>query len=400
MSGLRIGIVKPDWGAAGGFERLLDRLVDHLVATGHDVRTEAFPALITPRETWGVPRSREHWPEHTEFFRYLGLIEDVRRIDLSGYDLVLSTQPPTFLADHPRVLSLFYHHARVFYDLAGPFVGLGEVDPAHHERACKVVRETDLALQGGVRHWLAGSPEVRGRLAEYWDVTDDVSLLHAPPLTSPPDEVPAWDPDGPVLCVSRHEWPKRTELVVAAAHLLGDTEVQLIGGGGRMASLKRLDARLAADPGIVASLDAEALWMTSALDVTAPRDGAPSRARILGPVGDRERDRAYAEASVFVAPAYREDYGLTVLEAMLWQRPVVVCDDGGGLVDIVNETGAGLVVEPTPAGIAEGVRRITTDRALAAELLDRARAVPSTFTWARAHAQLDAAVEAATAGGL
>lgn len=395
MSGLRIGVLKPDFGAAGGFERLLDRLVTHLIDANHDVRVESFPGLITARESWGIGQSRKHWSKHSEFFRYMGLVEDVRRIDLSAYDLVLSTQPPTFLADHPKILALFYHHARIFYDLAEPFVALDEVDASHHARACKVVQETDEALKGGVRHWLAGSPEVRGRLDTYWGITEDVSLLHAPPLTNAPVDIPNWNRNGPVLCVSRHEWPKRTELMVAAAHLVDDREVHLIGGGGRMASLRQLDAKLTADPNLLSTVEAADLWKTSALDVVPPAAGTPSRARLLGTVSDRERDLAYASASVFVAPAYREDYGLTVLEAMLWERPVIVCEDGGGLADIVRATGAGLIVEPTPQAIADGVRRITEDVSFARQLIEQAKAVPSVFTWERANAELDAAIHAA-----
>ncbi len=70
---------------------------------------------------------------------------------------------------------------------------------------------------------------------------------------------------------------------------------------------------------------------------------------------------------------YREDYGLTALEAMQWQRPLIVCSDGGGLVDIVNDTGAGIIVDPTPQAIAAGVRRITEEPGLATELIERCR---------------------------
>ncbi|MGH1503716.1 MAG: glycosyltransferase family 4 protein [Acidimicrobiales bacterium] len=394
--GLSIGVVKPDWGVAGGFERLLTRLTDHLVEVGHDVRYETFPALITPRESWGLAQARRDWHEHPEFFRYLGLIEEVRRLDLDRYDLVLSTQPPTFLADHPRVLALFYHQARIFYDLAGPYVELGEVDPVRHRSASRIVNETDRALSGGVAHWLAGSQECANRLDEYWDVPDDrVSIVHAPALTEVPADPPPWDPAGPVLCVSRHEWPKRTEFVVAAAQLV-DRPVELVGGGGREAFLRRLDAELTRQPELASTGDPAELWMRSALDVRAP-EGAAGTARILGNVDDTTRNNAYARASVVVAPAYREDYGLTALEAMLWRRPLIVCRDGGGLVDIVADTGAGLVVDPTPSAIAEGVQRIVEDRAFTSDMLERAAEVPARYTWARCHAQLDDAVERAMA---
>ncbi len=395
MSGLRIGVLKPDWGVAGGFERLLDRLLAHLVASGHRVTEENFPGLITPRSSWGTPAALECWPQHPEFFRYFALLEDVRRMDLDNYDLILSTQPPTYLADHPRVLSLFYHHARIFYDLHEPFLAFGEVDSDLHAAATEIVRTTDLSMLSGVRHWLAGSQECANRLDEYWDVDRNVSLIHAPPLTEAPSDLPPWNRDGAVVCVSRHEWPKRSEFVVAAAQLLRDRRVELIGGGGRLGAIRALDAKLTRAPEGVE--DADALWMTPARHTAAPPSGAPSTAFILGTLSDEERNDRYASAAVVVAPAYREDYGLTALEAMQWQRPLIVCSDGGGLVDIVNDTGAGLIVDPTPQAIAAGVRRIVDEPGLALELIERCRAVPSTYTWARCHAELDDAVSSAMA---
>lgn len=393
MSPLKIGVLKPDWGVAGGFERLLDRLLAHLVASGHDVTEESFPGLITPRSSWGTPAAADHWAQHPEFFRYFALLEDVRRLELDEYDLILSTQPPTYLADHPRVLSLFYHHARIFYDLRDPFVQLGEVDAAVHLEASSVVRATDATMLGGVKHWLAGSQECAGRLDEYWDITDNVSLLHAPPLTEAPADPPTWNPAGSVVCVGRHEWPKRSEFVVAAAQILTERRVELIGGGGRLGAVRALDAELTASPGAIDDVDG--LWMRPSRHTKPPGAAAPSTAAILGMVSDAERNSAYANACVVVAPAYREDYGLTALEAMQWQRPLIVCSDGGGLVDIVNDTGAGLVVDPTPQAIAAGVRRIINDPEFARTLIERCKAVPSTYSWARCHSELDAAVSSA-----
>ncbi len=397
MTALRIAVLKPDWGAQGGFERLLDRLLAHLVQSGHHVRTEGFPGLITPRASWGVPDAATHWSKHPEFFRYFALLEDTRRLDLDAYDLVLSTQPPTYLADHPRVLALFYHQARIFYDLRDPFVELGEVDSDFHLAASAEVRATDKCIVPGVSHWLAGSQECANRLDDYWGINQNVSLLHAPPLTMPPSDPPPWNRDGPVVCVGRHEWPKRSEFIVAAAQLLPDRRVELIGGGGRLDAVRELDARLTATPELVE--DVEALWMRPARHTKAPSDNAPSTAFVLGAVSDEQRDQSYANAAVVVAPAYREDYGLTALEAMQWERPLIVCSDGGGLVDIVNDTGAGLVVDPTPQAIAEGVHRILHEPDLAAGLIERAREVPATYSWERCFAELDDAVSSAMSSG-
>ena len=394
---LRIGVVKPNWGVAGGFERLLARLLVGLTDAGHRVEERSFPALLTPRPVWGQAGSQRQWPRHPEFFRYMAMVEDVRRLELDRYDLVLSTQPPTYLVDHPRVLSLFYHQTRIFYDLAETWLHLGEVDATDHRVATEEVRATDKALFGGVQHFLAGSNECAGRLAEYWAVpSEKVSLLHAPALAQPPSTPPPWSPDGPVVCVSRHEWPKRTELAVAAAHVSG-RRTELIGGGGRLDYVKSLDARLTADPEFIHTDEAANFWLGSALKTIGSETQRTSPVAFLGNVDDQTRDNRYAECSVVLAPAFREDYGLTALEAMLWDRPVVVCRDGGGLVDLVEDTGGGMVVDPTPQAVADAIERLTTDVQFTQELLARARDGVAAYTWSRAYQQLSTAVEAALA---
>ncbi len=398
---LKIAVVKPDYGVMGGFERLLERIIGLLIDEGHQVEEQALPALLWPRAVFGNSTAVRVWHDHTGFFTYAALVEDVRRLDLSRYDLVLSTQPPTFLVDHPRVLALFYHQARVFYDLSERYSRMGEIAPRLHRIASEEVQAIDRTFVGNVKHWLAGSSECSSRLAEYWSIPSAMtSLLHAPALTEVPDDPPAWSPAGPVVCVSRHEWPKRTELLVATGHLLAARPgpvrpIEFIGTGGRLDFVRGLDERLIEDPSLASDPDPERFWMQTVRGQQTRRsqpDGSPNR--FLGNVSDDERNRSYAGASVVVAPAFREDYGLTALEGMLWQRPVIVCRDGGGLVDLVEETGAGLVVDPTPKALADGIERILGDDQLRADILERAREVPHSFTWARAAAELRYAVAA------
>ena len=420
----RIGLVKPDFGVTGGFEALLAGLVDHLEATGHQVVSVSIPGRQTPRPIWGQHDAASRWFDHPDYFGYLGMVHDTRRLELDEFDMVISTQPPSYLAPHDNILGLFYHQARTFYELREPYIEAGFMDRELHEAACDNVHRIDAAHLGGVRHWLAGSHTCAERLRTSWvgssAGTMPITVLDAPPLTTVPDEVPAWSADGPVVCVSRHEWPKRTELAVAAGHLLAGA-TRIIGGGGRLEHVTRFAQALAAgqadahDPGMewlgaipaqARSVRGAALELANAARsrVTKARGTASASASatpgvtIEGRVDDTARNEAYATASVFLAPALSEDYGLTALEAMAWGRPVVVCADGGGLVEIVEATGGGLVVDPDPQSIADGVRSIQNDVGLAAELCERAAAVRHTHTWERAHQQLLEAVNSTLAG--
>ena len=152
-----------------------------------------------------------------------------------------------------------------------------------------------------------------------------------------------------------------------------------------------------ADP---ATLTDQELWLNlgvvhgHASATTAPQ------VRILGRVSDEELAALYRDALCVVAPAYDEDHGLTVVEAMAYGKPVVVCRDGGGLTALVEDGVNGFVVEPDGASIAAAVARFADDPALARTMGAAARERAATRTPEHARGQLLEAVEIAVAGGI
>ena len=149
-----------------------------------------------------------------------------------------------------------------------------------------------------------------------------------------------------------------------AAHLDPTGHYELIGGGERLPWVRAVDAHCTEDPAAARDDDPLQTWRNTGPQLLAsvrrPGSGA-ANLTIHGEVADAARDAAYDRAGVIVAPAFREDYGLTVLEAFARGRPVIVCRDGGGLVELVADTGAGLVVEPTGRAIAAAVQELRDD---------------------------------------
>src|SRR5436190_6803219 len=97
--------------------------------------------------------------------------------------------------------------------------------------------------------------------------------------------------------------------------------------------------------------DAE-LWLMGTHDERMAR--APG-VRIVEPGADQRRlVELYRSAWVTALPAYREAFGLVVVESLACGTPVVVMSDGGGAVDIVQGGGAdaGVVAEPDAASLA------------------------------------------------
>jgi glycosyltransferase involved in cell wall biosynthesis len=364
--------LKPDFGVQGGFELLMDRCGAALRDRGYEVRTETFRAHEAPDHLAGLPLPRSLWFEHPEYFSYLANVERVAGLHLDPDAVVVTTQPPTYLLDHPRVVALTYHQARVFYELSEAYIASGYSPPALHREATAQVRLIDRLRLPATHQWLAGSAEVAGRLAQSWGIDAEVFMANA---QEPPNEEVAsrYDPAGPALCVSRHAWPKRTELAVLAGICDVGGQLELVGGGGRQPYVEALAARFGTDPAGAAHVTDDLIWLNrgdpAALGATGP---VPPRVRIRGHLERADVVDAFRRASVVVAPAHREDYGLTVLEAFAYGRPVVVCADGGGLVELVEGTGAGIVVEPRPQAIADAVAGLRDDPERARSMAERA----------------------------
>ncbi len=119
-------------------------------------------------------------------------------------------------------------------------------------------------------------------------------------------------------------------------------------------------------------------------------DGLRERARELG-VDDRvvftgwisaaDLEGLYGLAACCAYPSLYEGFGMPVLEAMARGVPLA-CSDATSLPEVAGD--AALLFDPHDAGaVADAIRQILTDPALASSLRKRGRARAATFTWAR-----------------
>jgi glycosyltransferase involved in cell wall biosynthesis len=89
----------------------------------------------------------------------------------------------------------------------------------------------------------------------------------------------------------------------------------------------------------------------------------------------------YNQVDVAVQPSLYEGFGFPVLEAMACGTPVV-CSNTTSLPELAGD--AALSVSPHDAeAMADALRRVLTDSALAADLRARGMAQAAAFTWAR-----------------
>lgn len=397
---MRIGIAKPDLGYVGGYERVIERIANELARDGHEVSWMKLDAVDVQRLPYDVPLPRQVAPELWEFQRYVGLMQTFGEIDASGFDLVVSTQAPSFAVEHERHLSVFSHHHRIYYDLADLHVAAGFADPELHEAIAMAVRRLDQPRMERVTAYLAASEEVKSRLERFNGLTDNVLVYHAGVAFGETPPVPA--ASGPraeyAICVTRHEFPKRAELFLQALKYLPPFRGVIVGAGSRLPWLRTLDSRLSAGGvDLDAFTDAD-LWLNRGTADAFAFSLLGSNVEFVEDASAAALHELYSGAVCAVAPAYLEDYGLTGVEAMTYGLPLIVCNDGGGLTWFVEDGVTGYVVEPTGRAIADAIERLRADPALAAEMGHAARERAREFTWERAFEEIRRGVALATGG--
>ena len=391
---MRIAIAKPDFGAVGGYERVIERIARWLHGEGNSVTWIKVDAIDVPRLAWDVPLPRHVAPELWELQRYGALIQTFAELDTSEFDLVISTQPPSFAVQHDRHLSVFSHHHRIYYDLEDVHAAAGFADPELHRKIAAAVRRLDQPLLDGVSYFLAASEEVAGRLERFNGLVDNVGVYHAG-LAFRPDDHVAETRRGDEwygICVGRQEFPKRSELFIQALKYIPDAKGVLVGDGTRLPWLKELDARLT-NASDLDGFGPEELWLNAGETGRIEYTTLDSNVRFVEDASPEELDELYAGAGFAVAPAYLEDYGLTAVEAMTYGLPLIVCSDGGGLTWFVEDGVTGLVVEPTGRAIAGAIQKLRDDPALAEELGRASRERAKQFTWENALAEVRRGVE-------
>jgi glycosyltransferase involved in cell wall biosynthesis len=100
--------------------------------------------------------------------------------------------------------------------------------------------------------------------------------------------------------------------------------------------------------------------------------GLEDRVKLLGAVSEEEQARWLSNSFAALCLSGDEDpSGRATLEAFHSARPVLAFRDAGAAGELVVHDHNGLILEPTPAALAEGMERLWADRPAAR---DRGRA--------------------------
>jgi glycosyltransferase involved in cell wall biosynthesis len=254
----------------------------------------------------------------------------VRRFDLAGYDLVLSSSHAVAKGVRvpPRALHVCYCFTpmRYVWDLYDDYFGprAGRIVRATMPVVAAALRRWDRATAAGVHHFVAISRFIADRIRRCYGRDSDVVY---PPVDVARFRV-AEAPADYYLVVSALAPYKRVDLAVEAANRRR-ARLLIVGTGPEEARL-----RASAGPTV----------------------------EFLGWRDDAEVAELYARCRALVFPAV-EDFGIAPLEAMASGRPVIALGQGGALETVVAPGGlappTGLLFrDQTATALAEAMARL------------------------------------------
>ena len=326
------------------------------------------------------------------------IIESYKRfsnMDLSYFDMLISTKYPSWMISHPNHACYMLHTLRGLYDtyhfmrepeffdwdgeglpglrqwmqnaLAKPEAGSGQLAEFFDR-----LQQAQVQLEQGnamrfpgpfvrqVVHFLDAYGLAPARISRYAAIANNVkqrkgyfpervpvSVLYPPPRLSgfhcAEDEY--------LFTVSRLDGPKRISLLIEAMrHVRSDIPLLIGGTGPELENLKAL------------------------------ADG-DSRIKFLGQLNDEQILDHYANSLAVLFVPYDEDYGYITIEAMKSGKPVITVTDAGGPNEFVINGETGYSVPPNSNAIAERIDYLCAHRDEARQMGKNARKRVSSINW-------------------
>jgi len=212
-----------------------------------------------------------------------------------------------------------------------------------------------------------------------WSLPKVVTVPHGvddPPAASAaalaPDIAAAIAGAPAVLAFGRISWEKGLDRLIAALPLLPAARVIIAGGDGGQAGALAEQARK--------------------LDVAG-------RVTIIARhVAGADKEALFGSAAAFAMTSLSENFGLAAFEAMRRGLPVLATPDVG-MSEIVARAEAGVIVDPSPEGIARGLATLLLDRDAGRTMGERGRAlVIAEYGWDAVAARMAEVYRAAIDG--
>ena len=306
----------------GGAELMVSMLVKNLTERGFDTELVMLPYK------W--------YPEKSLYDNLLAWkMLDLSESNGQKIDLVIATKFPSYGVKHDNKVVWLMHQYRQAYDLYDTPVGLS-ADPCGARIRGNVAKYDKTALSEAKSLYTI-SGNVTERLKKYNGIDSEI-LYHPPSLVG---RYRFGEFGNYILSVGRLDKLKRNELLIEALKYCDKgIRAKIAGRGPEMEPLKQL----------------------------AEKCGVSDRVDFLGFVNDEDLLGLYAGAfGVFFAPL-DEDYGYITLEAFLSKKPLITCDDTGGVLEFADHEASAFVSTANAEEIGASINKLYLNKKLGYEM--------------------------------
>lgn len=303
---------------------------------------------------------------------FWSLVDSYRRfyyLDLSHFDMVISTKYPAWMVQHKNHIIYLQHHLRGLFDTyhfsnepyqVPEMLRKGKIEDIlkaiqDHETNIEIVfsmlsdiredsasYDPDLFKFPGpfireIIHYFDSYALAQNRISRYFCISNNVKARkdYFPQgvkveAISHPSKLRCLRNEGYeyTFTASRLDGPKRLDILInSMKYVSHDIKFKIAGTGPDEDRLKKL-----------ASDD--------------------NRIEFMGFVNDKKLADLYSKAMVVLYIPYDEDYGLITIEAMKSMKPVITASDSGGTLEFVKDFETGFVVNPDPKCLADKINYI------------------------------------------
>ncbi len=300
--------------------------------------------------------SREH--------SFWDLVDSYRafwQLDLSHFDLVISSKYPAWMASHPRHVLYLLHRLRGLYDTYPPL-------PAQCESAHPAVAALTRFLRSHLpaRAHIAACFSLLDTLRQASEAPPEVFQFPGPLIREVIrflDDCALAPPSIATYAAISHNVRRRPGYFPAGAAVRvlyppPDLESFRSGNSEYFFTVSRLDSAKRIHLLVEAMLRAKTT-LSLKIAGTGPEEAAlralagdDPRIQFLGFVNDEQVIDLYANCLAALYVPYDEDYGLVTVEAMSSGKPVVTALDSGGPNEFIDPGETGFAVAPEPAALA------------------------------------------------
>lgn len=277
--------------------------------------------------------------------------------------------------------------------LAVTFHALGKVRRLHQAQQDRfsdlrfaieeeIVREADCII--------AECPQDQRDLVELYNA--DVDRISMVPCGYDPDELAPIEMNAARRLLA---WDPKTFYLLQLGRMVPRKGVDnVIRALARLRNSHGIEARLCVVGGRLSGSSADDSEEVARLVRVARDENVADYVEFTGSRGRNVLNRYYSAANVFVTTPWYEPFGITPIEAMACQRPVVGSDTGGIKYTVVEGKTGFLVPPKDPEALADRLAILAQNPSLA-EKMGRAGALraENMFTWARVGADLAAIFE-------